>query len=176
MRTKSLALVLFAILPLAACEPDETGEMVESIETEAVDVNAGQSLAVDTLDVAARNGSGMQAAVALNELGGSGIGGEATIAPAEASGQTQVTVSLQGPADAAGVHQGHIHSGTCEQLGGVVVPLPPVTVDDGVGSATSTVAADAMSLMDGQHIVVYHQAGGTPGSPVVCGQIPAHAM
>jgi hypothetical protein len=28
--------------------------------------------------------------------------------------------------------------------------------------------------MNGQHIVVYHEAGGTPGAPVACAAIPAH--
>jgi ATP-dependent Lon protease len=29
------------------------------------------------------------------------------------------------------------------------------------------------TLTDGNHIVVYHEANGTPGSPIVCGAIPA---
>lgn len=171
-------LLMLAVVPLvtAACaDADRTGEMADSIAA-APDVNAGQSLAGDTLSAAAETGGGMQASVALNELQGSGVTGEATVAPGHASGQTSVSVTLQAADAAGGVHQGHIHQGTCDNLGGVVVPLPPVTVTGGTGTANSSVAVDAMSVMDGGHVVAYHQAGGNPGAPVVCGEIPGHQM
>ena len=175
MQFNRIFLLVLVPLALAACEEaaDETGEMADSIAA-APDVNAGQSLAVDTLSVTGEGG--MQAAVVLNELGGSGVSGETTVAPGDASGQTTVNVTLRAAGGAGGVHQGHIHSGTCTQIGGVVVPLPPVTVAGGTGTATSSVAVDAMSVMDGAHVVVYHEAGGNPGSPVVCGEIPGHVM
>lgn len=175
MRINRIFMLALVPLTVAACEreAERTGEMADSIAA-APDVNAGQSLAVDTLEVAA--GGGMQAAVVLNELRGSGITGEATIAPAQASGQTSASVTLRAAGGAGGVHQGHIHSGTCTQIGGVVVPLPTVTVAGGTGTASSSVAVDAMSVMDGAHIVVYHEAGGNPGAHVVCGEIPGHEM
>lgn len=169
MKINRILLVGLVPLTVAACEgeADQTGETADSIA-------AGQSLPVDTVSV---TGDGaMQAAVVLNELAGSGVSGEATLSPGDASTQTTANLTLRAAGGAGGVHQGHIHSGTCTQIGGVVVPLPPVTVAGGTGTATSSVAVDAMSVMDGAHVVVYHEAGGNPGSPVVCGEIPGHVM
>lgn len=176
MRINRLALLTIVPFALTACDPDETGEMAESIEQEAAEVDAGQSLAIDTLEVGAAGGGGMQAAVVMNPLSGSGVSGDATVAAGDAAGQSRVTVNLTAAGDAGGVHQGHIHQGTCDSIGSVVVPLPPVTVAGGSGTATSTVAVDAMQVMDGSHVVVYHQAGGNPGAPAVCGEIPGHVM
>jgi hypothetical protein len=90
--------------------------------------------------------------------------------------QTEVVVNLAGFA-AAGAHEGHIHTGTCDAPGSVVVPLQPVNVDaQGAGTSTSTVDQALMSIADGNHIVAYHVAGGDPGMPVVCAAIPAHTM
>jgi hypothetical protein len=169
---------LLAVVPLiaAACaDADRTGEMADSIAV-APDVDAGGSPTGDTITGDADAGAGMQATVALNALQGSGVTGEATVAPEDAAGQTRVNVTLQAADAAGGVHQGHIHQGTCASIGSVVVPLPPVTVAGGTGTATSSVAVDAMSVMDGNHVVAYHQAGGNPGAPAVCGEIPGHEM
>lgn len=176
MRINRLALLTIVPFALAACDPDETREMAESIDQEAAEVDAGQSMVLDTLDVDAAGGDGMQATVAMNEISGSGVSGDAMVAPGDAAGQSRVTVNLTAAGDAGGVHQGHIHQGTCDSPGSVVVPLPPVTIAGGTGTATSTVAVDAMDVMDGSHIVVYHEAGGNPGAPVVCGAIPGHVM
>lgn len=89
--------------------------------------------------------------------------------------QTQIMVTLSGPE--AGAHMGHIHQGTCDNLGSVVVPLETVDVMDGApGTSTSTVDIPAETVMNGQHVVAYHVAGGEPGQPVVCANIPMHAM
>lgn len=174
MRIHRLALLTIVPFALAACDADETADMAESIDSEAAEIDAGQSLALDTLDVDAAGG--MQATVVMNEISGSGVGGDASVAPGTAAGQSNVTVNLTAAGDAGGVHQGHIHQGTCDALGSVVVPLPPVTIAGGAGTATSSVAVDAMQVMDGSHIILYHEAGGNPGTPVVCGEIPGHVM
>lgn len=178
MRINQLVLLSIVPLALAGCdrEAERTAEMAAEIEQEAADVDAGQSLAADTLEVTSEGQTGMQASVAMNELSGSGVSGDATVAAGEASGQSRVVVNLRAARTASGVHQGHIHQGTCDSLGGVVVPLPPITVAGGVGTASSSVAVDPMSVMDGNHVVAYHEAGGNPGRPVVCGEIPGHTM
>ncbi len=113
----------------------------------------------------------MAGMVTMQALDGSGVSGEATITPEGAD--TQVMVRLTGLTE--GEHPGHIHSGTCDAVGGVVQPLQPITVGaDGTGTMTTTVALDPNTVMNGQHVIQYHQAGGGPG--VVCGPIPAHAM
>lgn len=168
--SRCMALTLVPLV-LAACDEqaERTGEMADSIAA-APDVNAGQSLAIDTI-----GGESMQAAFALNELNGSGVTGEATVAPA-GSGQATVTVTLSSPAADGATHQGHIHTGRCDAIGTVVVPLPPVTISGGTGTATSTAAVDAMTVMDNGHVVAYHEAGGQPGRPAACGEIPGHEM
>ena len=107
-------------------------------------------------------------------LNNSGIGGDIQVS-GEAE-QTRVVVQLTG-STANGVHQGHVHTGTCEAPGANVIALQPVTIGaDGTGRSESTVAVAPMTAMNGQHIVMFHEANGQPGAPVACAAIPAHAM
>jgi hypothetical protein len=69
---------------------------------------------------------------------------------------------------------GHIHSGSCDNIGAVVLPLQEISTDEGgTGTMTTTVAVAPMTAMNGEHIVVYHGEGGTPAA---CAAIPAHTM
>lgn len=173
---KIMRIVALSIAPIAiaACEQqaERTEEMAETMAARDGGANAGQSLAADT--VVASAAEGMQVALVLNAVGNSGVTGEATIHPGDGQ-QARVHVTLNASGQ-GGVHQGHIHQGTCAALGSVVVPLEPVTTAGGTGNATSNVAVDAMSVMDGQHVIGYHAAGGQPGAPVACGEIPGHTM
>ena len=126
----------------------------------------------DTTGMAAGAVGGMQT-VPFTALGSGGHAGSVMIHPS--GQQTQVMVQLSGPQ--SGVHQGHIHTGTCENLGSVVQPLQSVDVPQtGPGSVTSTVSIPPATVMNGQHIVVYHTTGGSPGAPVVCAPIPQQTM
>ena len=88
---------------------------------------------------------------------------------------TELRVTLMGATE--GVHQGMIHSGTCDAPGEVVAQLQPLTVDaTGQGEITSEVTQPLTSFMDGNHIVIYHEAGGEPGQPVACASIPAQTQ
>ncbi|HET8656641.1 MAG TPA: hypothetical protein VFL93_14060 [Longimicrobiaceae bacterium] len=109
--------------------------------------------------------------VSLMQLGGSGVTGTATFA-AMGADSTQVLVMLKGAP--AGVHDGHIHKGRCASPDGVAAPLQPITAGaDGTGQMTAVVALPLDSIMDGNHVVAYHEAGGSPGKMVTCGDIPA---
>lgn len=113
----------------------------------------------------------MASTITMQPLQNSGVTGEATVTPQGA--QTEVMVRLTGAPE--GEHPGHIHSGTCDAVGGVVQPLQPITVGaDGTGTMTTSVAVDPNTVMNGQHVIQYHQAGGGPG--IVCGNITAHQM
>lgn len=113
----------------------------------------------------------MAAAVTMNAVGGSGVTGQASFM-AHGTNETMVTVNLT--AQGSTTHAGHIHQGTCDNIGSVVAPLQPVTLANGTGSSNSTVPVALGTVMNGQHVVSYHQnAGDNPGAPVVCGQIPA---
>jgi hypothetical protein len=107
----------------------------------------------------------------MQALQGSGVGGEVTVR--EMGNQTQVMVRLTG-GTANATHPGHIHSGTCQNIGAVVQALEPITADaSGAGTMTSTLDLPPATVMNGQHIVVYHGEG---GNPVACAAIPEHRM
>ena len=93
----------------------------------------------------------------------SGITGEARI-QLQTDGLL-VTVDLDG-VEAGTEYASHIHSGTCEQPGGVVVPLE--SVPGAEGSASTSVGVD--QLPPGQsYLIMSHGAG---GQPVACGDVP----
>lgn len=126
----------------------------------------------DTAGAAADTAGGMQT-VPFTAVGSGGHTGDVMLHPA--GQQTQVMVRLSGPQ--SGTHQGHIHTGTCANIGSVVQPLQPVDVPQaGQGTSTTTVDIPPATVMNGQHIVVYHTAGGSPGAPVVCANIPQSTM
>ncbi len=101
----------------------------------------------------------------------SGIAGEATVT--DRGSESEIMVRLTG-ATASSTHPGHIHDGTCEAIGSVVQPLQEIATDaTGTGTMTATVSIPAMTLSDGQHIIVYHQPD---GAPATCAPIQAHVM
>lgn len=109
--------------------------------------------------------------LAFTPVGGSALAGEVNIE--EEGAGTKVEVKIRNSTDGA-VHKGHIHTGTCSALGAPVAPLADVTIGGNrEGEAETTVQLPMMTVMDGQHIVAYHAADGTP---VVCTAIPAHTM
>lgn len=128
----------------------------------------GINPAGDTAAGAAAGAAGGMQTVSFTPVGaGGGHAGDVMIHPA--GQQTQITVRLSGPQ--SGTHQGHIHTGTCDNMGGVVQPLEPVDVPQGgQGTSNSTVNIPPATVMNGQHIVLYHTAGGS--APVVCANIP----
>jgi hypothetical protein len=111
-----------------------------------------------------------ETSVGFVEVDNSGVRGDATLMAA--GDLTQVRVELVG-ASGYGVHQGHLHEGTCEELGRPIEALTPVTTSEaGTGVVTSTVQMQKMDLIDGRHSIVYYEAGGNPGSPITCALIP----
>jgi hypothetical protein len=168
---RSLTSVMLAVaLPLAfaACAPEDDAAMEETEEAAETAAPAPTPTPPATPDLST------PMTAQFTALNNSGIGGDIQVS-GEAE-QTRVVVQLTG-STANGVHQGHIHTGTCEAPGANVIALQPVTIGaDGIGRSESTVAVAPMTAMNGQHIVVFHEANGQPGAPVVCAAIPAHAM
>lgn len=167
LTTLSLAMVLpFA---LSACAPDNDAD-------DALDDTGAPAAtpAPETPPAASMDMDEMQAA--FTPIGESTLSGDVRIDDENDGQATRVTVNITG-GTAGSVHQGMIHSGTCDALGGVVAPLDPLTIgDDGTGEVTTTANVAAMTVANGSHIVVYHAANGSPGAPVVCAAIPAHTM
>jgi len=108
----------------------------------------------------------------LTPLSSSGVRGEVVVRDRDEF-TTEVTVRLSG-ASANAPHAGHLHSGTCNEIGPVVQPLEAITpASDGRGEVTFTLQRAPMTLLDGLHIAVYHDPA---GAPAACGLIGAHTM
>ena len=170
MRASRLWVLSAMAAALAACggDADDAGAAADS--TGAVSsADSGTAMPIP----APMDSAGAQAvagSVTMNAVGNSGITGQADLM-AHGVNATMVTVTLSGP---DGAHSGHIHKGTCDAPGEVVVPLQDVTIASGRGTATSTVSLPTDMVMSGEHIVAYHAGtGANTGAPVVCGQIPA---
>jgi hypothetical protein len=164
---RNLTVLLAAValpLSLAACSPDNAAEEAQEAAEQAAE-------AVTPTPAPPAMAPAM---VPFTALGGNTASGQAEIA-AEGE-QTRVTANITG-GQPNGVYQGMIHAGTCEAPGAVVIQLQPITAGaDGAGQAVSTVAVAPATAMNGQHTVIYHAAGGSPGEPVLCAAIPAHTM
>ncbi len=108
----------------------------------------------------------------MKAVSGSKVTGTAVIT--QAGNGITVSVKLSG-FDPNTSHDGHIHSGTCEQQGGVVFPLTTIKADaSGAGSADTTLPnASFATVSDGKHYVQYHTASNPPGQQVSCANIPA---
>lgn len=166
---------LFLIaLPLAvACgtEQQRPGVATESADT------AGRAAPAPT-DTGAQVGgeAGAVTDVALHSENDSGVTGDARLTANGA--QTVVSVRLAGAGAAQqGIHQGHIHRGTCADLGGISIRLSPITTDAaGAGEVTTAIDTAFAAIADGEHAISYHEAGGSPGKPIACGVIPAGGM
>lgn len=165
MRARKL-LILGMGMTLAACGGDAG---------EPADTTFGADTA--SMDPAAQPGPGLDQSpamfetAAIQDVQGGGLGGEVTIA--DRGGQAEVIVRLTGGTP-DGSHPGHIHSGRCSSIGGVVQALEPISTDaTGAGTMTATVDIPPMTVLNGQHIVVYHGAG---GAPIACADIPQHTM
>jgi hypothetical protein len=173
---KATRLWVLASLPfaLAACSGD--GDAAEGGGTDTTTVAPSTETSSTTTppagaDTGMSGAQAMGGAVTMNAVGNSGVTGQAQFMD-HGQGQTMVTVNLAGQGSSA--HSGHIHQGTCDALGSVVAPLQDVTLANGAGTSTSTVQVPLATVMNGQHVVAYHQGqGSNAGAPVVCAQIPA---
>lgn len=171
---KPTRLWVVAAIPLALTACGGGGEAAEG-GADSVAAPSAETGSTTTPPAPADTGMGgaqaMGGAVTMNAVGGSGVTGQAQFMD-HGQGQTMVTVNLAG--QGSSTHSGHIHQGTCDALGSVVAPLQDVTLANGTGTSTSTVQVPLATVMNGQHVVAYHQGqGANAGAPVVCGQIPA---
>lgn len=166
MKRRICLLAAFPFL-LAACAGDEAPD------TQMADTPSPEGPpAAEPMDGGMAGGmDGMATTVAMSPLGNSGVSGEAILTPA--GNQTEVSVTLNG-LEPNTTHPGHIHQGSCDAPGSVVVPLSEITADaSGAGTMTTTASVAPNTWMAGGHIVAYHGEG---GAPIVCGDIEGHRM
>lgn len=103
--------------------------------------------------------------VPITELNSSGVSGDATLTD-NGDGTTTVDVLVDG---ATGDHPIHLHAGTCEELGDVVVPLTDVDAD---GSSITDVPLDLATIQSAQHSINIHLSEEEIATYVACGAIP----
>ena len=177
MKTTRLWVLTALPFALTACGGGDDAAVEGGADTTAATMTDTTTGSAGTMPAATDTGMAgaqpMGGAVTLNAVGTSGVTGQAQIMD-HGNNQTMVTVNLT--AQGNSTHSGHIHTGTCDAPGDVVVPLEDVTLANGAGSSSSTLSVPLATVMNGQHIVAYHQSSGeNPGAPVVCGAIPAMA-
>lgn len=162
---------VLATLPLAlmACDDDGLDEGPLDREPEVEEVMDDAAPPVTVVDPAPMAVATAQT-FPMMALAGSGVAGQATLMPRD--NQTEITVRLTGLP--AGDRPGHIHTGTCDNVGSVETPLATITPGaDGAGTMTATVLQSADMLMHEPRVIAYH---GSSGAPIVCGAIPTMAM
>jgi hypothetical protein len=180
MKIERTFLAVALSLALAACGGADEAETIEGEgtamagDTTTMTTTAPMPMPADSGAMAAGGAMAGAQTIPLQAIGGAPVSG--TVAVSEAGGATQVMLAVMGTG-AAGTHAAHVHTGTCDAPGDVVAPLESVTADaSGAGSSTTTLQLPAATVMNGQHIVAVHEAGGSPGAPVACAAIPQHSM
>lgn len=155
---------LALVLALGACAGDD--DAADRVATDTtLSTTTPAAPAPDAQDASANR-------IAFTPVGTSTLAGDISV-EGDDNG-SEIDVTIRNSTDGA-VHKGHVHTGTCSAIGGVVAPLGDVTIDgDRDGDSETDLALPMATVMNGQHIVVYHEAGGTPGAPAVCVAIPAH--
>jgi type 1 fimbria pilin len=149
-----IALTLVLALGASACgsESNEGGP----------EQDAGGTIVPETgEDVGAGSGN---LSVALRELEGSQLSGNATITAAEGT-RVRVSIQLEGGGGRS-AYPAHIHAGSCDSLGDVEHELE--NVEDGT-SETLLDGLDIDDLQDGDFSIDVHEDGGADA--IACGQI-----
>jgi hypothetical protein len=110
--------------------------------------------------------------IEIAELNGSGMSGDATLTD-NGDGTTTIDVLVAG---SQGDHPIHLHSGTCAELGDVIVPLTNV---DAEGSSVTDVDVPLATIQDpevGPHAINIHLSADEISTYVACGDIPLLAQ
>lgn len=106
--------------------------------------------------------------IAIDELNGSGVAGDATLTD-NGDGTTTIDVLVDG---AEGDHPMHLHSGTCDELGDIVIALTNV---DAEGSSVTDVDVPLATIQDseiGPHAININLSPDEIATYVACGDVP----
>ncbi|HEX2913270.1 MAG TPA: protein kinase [Chloroflexia bacterium] len=110
--------------------------------------------------------SGVSLKVNINPMGDNTVKGTAIVTDL-GGGNVQVALDVSGAEP--GVHNTHIHEGTCKNQGPIIFPLNDLTIGpDGRGSNVSVVQVDFNSVTSGKYYINVHTLSGSVGG---CGEL-----
>lgn len=149
---KTGALALLVALPLAfACQPAEEGQ--QGME------EAGQE----------QGEMGPAASSTFTPMGGSNVSGDVQFTREGTTLTVEVMAQMGGPGD----YPNHIHEGTCEEPGGVVVPLAAAeAAEPGIGEASSDVDVTQLEAGSSYVVIIHTQQG----APAACAEVPTSVL
>lgn len=155
-------LALLVAVPLAlACQPGDEGQpgMEEEMEQPGQEQQTQQQ----------QEPMGQTETVSFTAINDSGVTGDVQFTREANTLTVEVMAQMEGPGD----YPSHIHEGTCDQPGGVAVPLNTAeAAEPGIAEATTEV--DAMQLEAGSdYLVMIH---GQQGAPQGCAEVPQSVL
>lgn len=154
-------LALLVAVPLAlACQPGDEGQPGTEEEMEQPGQQQTQQQQQQT---------GQMETVSFTAMGESNVTGDVQFTREANTLTVEVMAQMGGPGD----YPSHIHDGTCDQPGGVAVPLNTAeAAEPGIAEATTEV--DAMQLEAGSdYLVMVH---GQQGAPQACAEVPESVL
>lgn len=146
----------FVLVSCADQSGEETGDLSAIGEMEDVETRA------DTPPV---KKAGSAAEIALEPLNESGVTGAVKVKEKEAGHEIAVRLD---DATAEDGYVAHVHDGTCDDVGGVVLPLEDFRAAEDGKVKSATRAGDTELDPTANHLVQVHRADGTP---VACAPI-----
>lgn len=160
------SLMVAAVLPLAlACEPagEQDAGMDQPGQTEQTDGMEQQQQQTQ------QEPMGQSETVQLTAMGDASVSGDVQLSREGNDLSVEIMASMGGPGD----YPAHIHEGTCDEPGGVAIPLDsPTAQEEGIAEGTTQV--DATQLEAGNsYLVMIHQQQGAPAG---CAEIPSSLL
>lgn len=181
----TLAFVLLPFALLTGCAPEEEAGATQD-GTEEFDQTRTDQTEEQRMDRGAETERGTQ--IDLSAKNESNVSGSATITPVSGE-MLRVQINLQG-AEQGQQYPTHIHQGTCDEGGPVVLELDPVTPGQQTGmrdqqgqqgqagqqgqQSQQGQTVSTRELQSGQEYFL--QTHAPDGQPVACGDIPQDAL
>lgn len=157
------SLTVAAVLPLAlACEPagEQDAGMEQTDQTEQTDGMEQQTQ---------QEPMGQSETVEITPMGDASVSGDVALTREGNDLTVEIMASMGGPGD----YPAHIHEGTCDEPGGVAVPLDsPTAAEEGIAEGTTQVDATQLDP-GGSYLVMIHQQQGAPAG---CAAIPSSLL
>lgn len=146
-------LALMVALPLVlACQPGDQGQQ-----------------GMEEGPAEQEEATGATATSQLTALGDSRVSGDVQFTRSDGTLTVEVVAQMGSPGD----YPSHIHEGTCQEPGGVAVPLNAGTAEEpGIAEASTDVDAAQLEA-GGSYVVLVHTQ---QGAPAACAEVPPSVL